>query len=287
MFLLDLDRREGWRGTYRNLTGFIRGVAEAMDMQESAVWRILSAGRFYASLGARYEDVSLPPLVEASKAVGAEHIELIEKVSRVAPRRVVANLLSKALDGDLHRDYIRSVWKVYRPETAGKTARGAGLRGEVAARRGKSPARDVLGRGSALFALIETNSDWTGVKATGYKIFPDPLLPKGAPSSCPDILAVVRDAGGCSFHFVDFVSKHLARPGRVLKGRYDGWLPFTDFVWLLSDADLEQLVTDLPLHVGILQVRGGKIRVGRPATHDPRSGGKTGETAKLLVCAAL
>jgi len=193
----------------------------------------------------------------------------------------------------LPRDHIRRAWHVYRPAAEGTTARGATLRGQVAARRKHAPSRDLVGRGSALFALIEGSSEWTGVKKpVAYRIFADPELPKiasGAAHSIPDILAVVRSAknSDCEFHFVDFVSKSLARPGPVLAGRYNAWLPFADFIWILSENDADQMAIGLPDYVGIIQVKGTTARVGRAATHSPKAGQRSGETAKLLVCAHL
>lgn len=293
LLLLEIDKSDSWRPAYRSLTAFIRAAAQAMDVQESVLWRLLGAARYYVSLGPAYDSLALPPLVEAAKSAGPEQLELIEKIARVAPRRVVGELLSRALSGDLPRDQIRRAWQLYRPATEGNTARGAALRGQIAARRARSPSRDLVGRGSALFALIQASAEWTGVKnASSYKTFGDPLLPpypNGAGRALPDILAVVRPAGesDCQFHFVDFVGKHLAQPGRVLASRYDDWLPFADFIWVLSESDSKEIAIGLPAYVGILQFRGKTAHVVRPATHDPRSGRRTGETAKLLVCTSL
>lgn len=295
LVLLEVERTESWREKYASFTAYIRAAAKNLGIQESVLWRTVSAGRFYLILGKNYDGVPLPPIVEAASVTGTERLELIEKIARFAPRSVVAELLSNALTGNLSREHVRDVWRVYRPVAAGATARGGHLRGRPGLRTLSVPKGPLVRRGSALYALLEADSAWLGGKApAAYRIFTDPpvaitISPQNDHEKpdivIPDIIAVVRPTreSPCVLHLIEFISRFATERSRNLSQRFYQWLPYVDFAWALIEHDPSRTAEDLPKSVGVLCSDGGRVKVIRRATSHPKAGEKSGETAKILL----
>jgi len=294
LVLLEAEKGGGWGANYPSFTAYIRAVARAIDVHESALWRVVSAGRFYLSLGGGFDQIRLPPLPEVAKSVGAEQLELIEKVGRVAPRPVVSELLSKTLAGTLSRGRLREIWNVYRPSTGGVTARGADVRGLVTLRRVPAPERRLVHRGSALYALLEADSGWLGEKPARYHVFTDPEI-----SVChrhsgqgrretfhdPDAIAVVQRAANveCEFHLVEFFPRGAGARGSDPNTRYQYWTDYVDFAWALISHEDAEMVERMSKRIGVLLANGKQVRMLRQAERHPKGGSRTGETAKLLL----
>lgn len=295
LVLLEVERTESWREQYASFTAYIRAAAKSLGIQESVLWRTVSAGRFYLMLGQTYDGVPLPPIVEVASVTGTERLELIEKIARFAPRSVVAELLSNALTGNLSRERVRDVWRVYRPVAAGATARGGRLRGRPGLRSLSVPKGPLVRRGSALYALLEADSTWLSGKApAAYRVFTDPPLAVGislhndqetSAIVTPDIIAVVRPTreSPCVFHLIEFISRIATERSRNLSQRFYQWLPYVDFAWALIEHDPSRTAEGVPKSVGVLCSDGGRVKVIRRATRHPKAGEKTGETAKLLL----
>ena len=143
--LMLAEEKSLWTPHAKSFTQWVKKLAEQAGVQESNFWRALKAGQTYLKFrrareaeaeqaeAADADNVTpitddthpapLPPLAEAN--VAAENLELLEKISRVAPDLVIAEATEKTLSGRMSRADLRSIWATYRNATEG-TARGRG-----------------------------------------------------------------------------------------------------------------------------------------------------------------
>ncbi len=99
--LEEVDRSEYWRERAGSFTEWLEEFAEAMTLKPATLWRILSAGRFYASLRSDLagNGISAPPLDALPASVSPEALELLAKLGRVAPSDVTNEIAARVLAG--------------------------------------------------------------------------------------------------------------------------------------------------------------------------------------------
>lgn len=112
LILIDIKESRTWSKTHKSFTGFVKDLSKYVNIQQSVVWRILTAAKFYLKFSKYAND--LPNLEDLSLKVPAENIELIEKISRYADSHTIKNLLQNAIDGLLTRNDLRLQWTVYK-----------------------------------------------------------------------------------------------------------------------------------------------------------------------------
>jgi hypothetical protein len=115
--LMRVERERLWQTRATSFSAWLKTIARRADLEESALWRCLKAGRIY--LEATGESDIAPDV-----AVSAESLELADKIGRHAPKGVTADVLLRTVDGELTRTELRKMWSTYRPAAGGATARG-------------------------------------------------------------------------------------------------------------------------------------------------------------------
>jgi len=117
--LIEIERRKLFREKARSFTQYVRQLAEQFQMHESNFWRIRKAGEYYLKLN---NTTNLDVIGQAKTS--PEQIEILTKISTVAPPDVVKGIEKKMIAGETTRQELRDVWKAYRPAKEGKTERG-------------------------------------------------------------------------------------------------------------------------------------------------------------------
>jgi hypothetical protein len=117
--LIEVDRNKLYRTKTKFFTQYLRQLAYDLGIHESNLWRIKKAGEYYLKLH-NTDDCNVIQEATASP----EQIEILLKISTVAPPDIVQHLEEKVITGETTRDELREIWKNYRPIREGKTERG-------------------------------------------------------------------------------------------------------------------------------------------------------------------
>jgi len=117
--LIEIERRELFFKRAKSFTQYIRQLAEQFKIHESNFWRVKKAGEYYLKLN---ETTNIEVISDAKTT--PEQVEILTKISTVAPPDVVKALEEKMINGETTRQELRDVWKAYRPAKEGKTERG-------------------------------------------------------------------------------------------------------------------------------------------------------------------
>jgi hypothetical protein len=131
--MIEVEEDQLWQGEAKSFTAWVKDLAEKAGVPERMLWRYLRAGRYYNDLrdGTDPELAAMPALGEAPCKADPESLELLEKISRVAPAEKIAELAKNTVAGDSTRQELRDVWKDYQasapdadqddPDNPGKT----------------------------------------------------------------------------------------------------------------------------------------------------------------------
>lgn len=290
--LHEAETQGAWRGGAENFTAWMREVAApACGLKETSVWRYLRAFRIYERLRADFaaRGTELPPPEQLQAAVGPESLELLDKLTRAAPRDVTDPVVRRLLAGSVERKEIRTLWYDYRPALLGRTARGRGVRPPKVDVR--SPQAEVsLTKAHVLSLLRLGGAGWVSAsEADRYVVFPNVQLPavRVAPGQpCPMVDAVVlvvpKPGAPPEFHGIFVCASATSGPA------FDGWtslVPYFTRLWVVS-ASREGPSSGSPtkLPYGVLRVDGGRLAVEvEPPRRVPQAGTKTGDLAIELL----
>ncbi|HET9100355.1 MAG TPA: hypothetical protein VFN62_08185 [Acidobacteriaceae bacterium] len=126
-YLIRLDQASS--GKSDTLTTWINEYAKRAEQKASSLWRLLSAGRYYNELRSQFrrQHLVFPSLDDPRLAASPESLEIVRKISRVAPDEVVMKAQKDAMRGSISRRKLRELWITYRPVLEGRTARGRGV----------------------------------------------------------------------------------------------------------------------------------------------------------------
>jgi hypothetical protein len=117
--LIEIERRALFKEKARSFTQYVRQLAEQFQIHESNFWRIRKAGEYYLKLN----DTTDIEVIGQAKTT-PEQIEILTKISTIAPPDVVKGIEKKMIAGETTRQELRDVWKAYRPAKEGKNERG-------------------------------------------------------------------------------------------------------------------------------------------------------------------
>lgn len=294
--LAEVGEAETWRSSHATFTEWIKSVAKQSGVPESSLWRMLRAGQFYNRLGKQYGHVAVPPIGEVCTQVTPEQLELVEKISRLAPQSEVEKLLAGVLDGSVSRNRLREVWKVYQNEerktlpvdTLGKL--GSHVREAQAMRRRISVTAGVW------LSLQEADPSWTGISHPHfYRAFYDPPVRFDGEGDSPnvayepDFLAILQGSphGEIVFHAFEMVSPNLAS-STIVATRCALALRYVDCFWVLLYAGADDDVLGaLPKAAGVMSIDGKKLKVHRFPRRSADYGALAGQLAKSLLTKIL
>jgi hypothetical protein len=266
-YLLDVKARDAWRSTAPSLTVWIKGCAQRLGRTEASLWRCITSGRFYRARceALRQQGVALPDLPYVPEGVSAESLELLAKISRVAPPPLLNDLELSALQGHVSRAELRRVWETYRPVLGGRNARG---RNALTPKFDESDPQQRLSRAEAdgLMALRRAGPKWTGhPDAVRYSVFPlvEPIPLVTGMRLGIDVVIVVQpsESSRLELHGVQFkTTTHHGRPDDMLS------LPeCVDAGWIFFVPSAPPNPSDVPGPLGLISAEGGQCVVLRPA----------------------
>ncbi|PLX85592.1 MAG: hypothetical protein C0617_03595 [Desulfuromonas sp.] len=288
--LLDaIEKTEFWRAEAKSFTEWLRSHASMFGVKEATLWRYLSAGRYIEELEGKYplflgrDDL---PIEELLGGVSPENIEILSKLSRVAPEDVWGPLVQKVIEGSITRGEIRSLWKTFRPVLEGRTARGKG----VSAPKFDSKSERQTGKLTEAMirnALLKSSGEWTGAGPKEFfTILPDVELKSEAPITLRraiDFVAIVGKESGVELHGVE-----------VQTGLGPGFWPdaelftlYCDYLWVAYPSDFGVSTREIPEHVGVLSVGKERVDILRLATTVRKVRVKSGEFAKQILVRIL
>jgi len=276
----------------QSFTSWLKSFAENTGINESTLWRYLSAGRYYQQLAGldvlRHVSILSLPLNQISEDISPESLEILRKIARVAPTEHFISLVEKLLNGDVTRSDLRNVWEAYRPVLEGENIRGRGPRPKQVVPE-EIKRREKYYEATVGNALLASDGKWIDrFDPRGYNVFFNISV------NVPDIsdsfefsaVAAVRaENGDVYLHGIE-ISKRL---DLALAEQFFVGTLLSDYMWLIlreiNDEDLESKV--IPKHIGILVVENNEIYVVRQAQKIEESGSQLGSLAKVLLAKLL
>jgi hypothetical protein len=289
--LLDrVDTTGAWKASARSFTDWVRGQSPALGLREASLWRYLAAVRYYRSLAESTPgSAPMPALDSVAHRVSPENLEILAKVSRVAPADVTTRLTDRVLAGTLNREALRQTWRAYRPALAGRTARGRGVRAPRV--NWSDPTQyGALLAAETLTSLAQNPTDWLGDTMPDLlELFtPVEFVPAG--QSAPirfDAVVALRERRGDPLRFHGVEVRGPDTP--PLKGaRLDRLLGACDYLWLaLHELAAPPGRQAVPEGVGLIFVGTDGVKVLRPAVRSAASGVLTGSLASELLARKL
>ena len=163
-WLLTIDATGEWRKTHRSFSLFLGDLARQRREARSSLWRRVAAGEYYESLrrdldpkGALY-----PPLTSGSVYVSPESLELLRKLSRIAPRDLLTKIQRGAIAGRSHEGNFAICGKLTGPYLAGRTARGRGERPTPEYDANDGVMRRARAEADALTPIVRGGAEWLG-----------------------------------------------------------------------------------------------------------------------------
>lgn len=283
-FLEMVRSSESWKQAGANsFTEYVRSLA---PLSVATLWRYYAAARHFKQLSEELPKGKIPKssLESLPHSVSPENIELLAKLSRVAPPRVLEPMIERVLDGTMTREELRRTWQAFRPALAGRTARGRG--GVIPRVDQKDPQQyDRMLEGVVLNALDVSGPSWTGCETPSvYRLFlqvaPDPDPGHLVLPSHFNAVAVLRrkPEAPLELHAVECVGTiHDAAVWTMLSRAEQ----YCDYVYLASHPETGSFPR-IPKSVGLLGVKADRIVVERGATRTKNPARRADLVAALL-----
>ncbi len=258
-------------------------------MKTGSLWRYLTAGRYYDELRLHYgggQSALFPPLREVADAVSPEKLEILSKLSRVAPEDVMTALVHRVVRSEITRGELRAQWEAYRPVLCGRTARGDGVPPPRVDHADPDQAAQ-LGEANVAFTLLSAGYAWTGCTDPDlYEVFVELRVKAPRPMSF-DFVALQRRTPDSmlELHGIEVLSRldHLN-----LATKIKPLLPFFNFVWLALPEDVGPIpVGALQDFVGILRVGQHEVTVERAAQISDQLGSEIATMTQALLVKSL
>jgi hypothetical protein len=290
--LHEAERAGTWRGSAENFTAWMREVAgPACGLKETAIWRYLRAFRVYERLRADLLErgATLPAPEKLQTLISPEGLELLDKLTRVAPPEVTDPMAVRLAAGTLARKELRAVWEDYRPALLGRTAQGRGVPvPKVDARNPQAEA--ALMRGRLLSLLRRGAPAWAGAGAPDvYAVFANVQVPadaftKGSGREAVDAVVLIRRSASAR---PELYGLCVCPDGPEDSGLAALAAYFTQ-VWLVLAPGKSQRFDPSPKHrIGVLRLTGEELVVLAIPRPRPGDGAKVGELALELLIAAV
>lgn len=293
----DVERLRHWQLHYSSFSGWVKAAAKVAGLQESQLWRLVGARRFYLTLSTEMPSADLPPIAEASQTVTAEQLELIDKISRVRPLAETVSLVKQALAGALSREQLRSIWKTVRDTKELPDEKALAYQAPPERRRdNRGDFRSMAEK--SLYAALHQDTRWLGANAPFCcKIlyrpkFAFPYRENADRHAATDFLVIHQATPASAVEIHALIG--FEKPQHILD-RLNAAAAFADFNWAVTlppNKDYPGFdCSPLPQHLGILQLnRDETITVLRRPDHSTEAdwvGAHAGELAKALLVEML
>jgi hypothetical protein len=291
-----IERDRNWRAIYPSFTRWVRATAKTAGVPESHLWRLLGAKRFYDRVCSETPTASLPSLVDASKSITAEQLELIDKITRSKASAEIVPILNDTLAGKLTREQLRTMWRVIR-DTNDLSDEETLYRDPAEKNRGQRGEFNSLAE-KFLSIALSNNTNWLGEKSPHfYKAMYRPKFTfpsRQAPADRGfgvDFLVVYQSTPFSAIELHALIG--FGMPKQMLPA-LDAVAAFTDFTWAVTQPNNDEFrmqdryESELPRHFGILQLTHDEQRIDviRRPIYDANTawiGARSGELARTLL----
>lgn len=290
--LLDqVDVTGFWQEHASSFSEWLRSFASSLGLGEASLWRYLASARYYKKLQETLSGrgVPCPQLNDLPGSVSPENLELLAKLARVAPDKVVQSIAARVVDGSIKRAEMRRTWEAYRPALAGRTARGTGVEVPTIDLRDSKQFHSVV-EAQVFTSLSAADPAWTGIRRPhSFEIFHriQPEFDKSARERFEfDAVVVTRASKNdpLEFHGIEIRGNGILTASVI--ALLQKQLPYCNYLWLAIGAQSQEIDDcDLPAQVGLLVAEYNSVRVLRQA--QPSIGKRTGDLAKGLLLRTL
>jgi hypothetical protein len=148
---------------------YLESVARESKRQPSSLWRERSSGRLYNELRKKLDPSGkhFPGLSAPGVKASPEPLEIVCKIARVAPIKLVEDLERRAMEGEVTRRELRDIWETYRPVLGRRTARG---RGQETPRFDPKDwkMKRALTEANSLASIVQSGPAWLGVDGKAF-----------------------------------------------------------------------------------------------------------------------
>jgi hypothetical protein len=264
--LLSFEGNRAKRNKYGSISNFIRAEATTTNRSVASLWRILSVGRFYEEVRKKLgsQKRHIPKLDDPDFRASVEPLELLSKISRVAPRELVELLEVRTLEGSVSRGQLRSIWATYRPVLEGKTKRGRGASAPVYNPRSLAM-QGALIEANVIARILDVGPGWLGSKGhpNTYKMIHIAGNQNLRSAECGDLDAIIlfqeAKEDALTLHGVKCILN--ARKDR-LRGALTLGGTGVDFIWVASPKKLDvKPIREVDHRIGILWANATTVEV--------------------------
>ena len=267
--LARVESEQSWPDSASSFSDWLKIQATKLGVEESNLWRYLSAVRFYFELRQYLIDGGhdCPEVQNLSEQVSPENLELLSKLIRVMSPADFAPLAARVLDRSAKRDELRKLWQAYRPALAGKTARGKGVTAPSLDPTNPVQRSKVVVAQARLLLEAPPFSWLSGPPPSFAHAIHDVRLPQMAAlhgnSGLDMVIAVKRtDSASLELHGIDI---RVNLPPQIVPVLGD-LAKAVNYLWVaFAKSATAGLIAKIPEHIGILSVQDGAITVVRVA----------------------
>lgn len=271
-----IEKSGYWQRDAASFTQWVNGHSDLLGSKPGSLWRYIASGKYYKKFQQQYPDYCKSPLADLPDQISPENIELLYKLSRVAPKEVFTPLFEKVMNCTAKRAELRSAWLNFRPIMDGQTARGKGVTPPTLVDPNKAKTEELM---EALIShRLSCSSDWTGIKdLIAYKVYHEVGR---SDIGIFDVVVVTQGKQSrLLFHGIEITRKITLQKIHHIKVQ----MQKCDLMWLaLPDLPLPDELNKLPDHLGVLVVNLNEFKVVRPARLE-RSAKDTGDLAKVIL----
>ncbi len=270
--LLHVEKTEEWRKMgIPSFSTFIEETAKRSNRTKSTLWRLRSAGNFYRQLRQQLdpEGKSLPSLTDPALKASPESLEILAKITRVAPNEVLERLQLSTIHGTISRRELRDIWESYRPVLGGMTKRGRG-RQEPRYSHRDSNMRAALIEANVMARVVQNAPKW--LRSPNLHLYRAVHISGGARNlqslhpAVPDLILLTADkeSSRLSIHGIEV---GCAPEKNRFVQKFDPAQANSDYVWFATGKHLSaQEIARIPRMIGILYAGRNGIETMREAS---------------------
>jgi hypothetical protein len=269
--LLKVEDSGEWSKQCASFSLYVTRAAQKKKKTKSSLWRLRSAGRYYNELRKKFDPTGkyLPRLEDPLVQASPESLEIVGKISRVAPSEFVEELQRRTMEGEISRRELRDIWETYRPVLGGKTARGRGIEAPRYDKR-NGAMRRALAEANSLAPIVQRGPAWLGVLGSAYvyrvvHISGNDALKHLYPST-PDVVVLLAEKEHSPL-VLHGVEAGFTVEGNKLLESFDRYSTNVDYLWFATSKRLyPQEIAKIPEEIGVLFTGQESIEVIRHAS---------------------
>ena len=269
--LLHIEKTEEWKKMgIPSFSTFMEETAKRSNRTKSTLWRLRSAGNFYKDLRQQLdpEGKSLPSLTDPALKASPESLEILAKITRVAPSEVLEKLQLRTIHGTISRRELRDIWESYRPVLGGMTKRGRG-RQEPRYSHSDSNMQAALIEANVMARVVQNAPKW--LRSPNLHLYRAVHISGGARNlqslhpAVPDLILLTADKESSRLEIHGIEVGYVPEKNRFLQ-KFDPAQTNSDHVWFATGKHLSvQEIERIPEIIGILYVGTNGIETVREA----------------------